>query len=150
MCVNTKEVVHVAVTRAPTEQWTAQQLREATPSWTFTLRFTKAWRTLLKSGGVKCVPIPAHSPNCNPHAERFVKTIRTECLDEFVILGERHPRYLVGTFVDHYLTGRYHQGLGGQLIRPPTRASNDNAMLGPIRRRSRLGGLLNHYHRESA
>jgi hypothetical protein len=85
------------------------------------------------------VPIPAHSPNCNPHAERFVKTIRTECLDEFVIFGERHLRYLVGTFVDHYLTGRYHQGLGGQLIRPPTRASNDNAMLGPIRCRSRLG-----------
>jgi transposase len=112
--------------------------------------FTKARRALLKSGGVKCVPIPAHSPNCNPHAERFVKTIRTECLDEFVIFGERHPPYLVGTFVDHYLTGRYHQGLGGQLIRPPTRASNDNAMLGPIRCRSRLGGLLNHYHRESA
>ena len=112
--------------------------------------YTKAWRALLKSGGVKCVPIPAHSPNCSPHAEPFVRTIRTECLDQFVIFGERHLRYLVEGFVDHYLTGRYHQGLGGQLIRPPASASNDNAGLGPIRCRSRLGGLLNHCHREAA
>ena len=93
------------------------------------------------------MPIPAH---LNPHAERLVKTIRTECLDPFVIFGERHLRYLVGSFVDHYLTGRYHQGLGGRLIRAPASASNDNAELGPIRCRSRLGGLLNYCHREAA
>jgi putative transposase len=91
-----------------------------------------------------------HSPNCNPHAERFVKTIRTECLDEFVIFGERHLRYLVGAFVDHYLTGRYHQGIGGQLIRPPVLACNDNRIAGAIECRSRLGGLLKFYHREAA
>jgi len=112
--------------------------------------FTKAWTTLLKSSGVKCVPIPAHSPNCNPHAERFVKTIRTECLDYFVIFGERHLRYLVEHFVHHYLTGRYHQGIGSRIIQPNTSPSNDNAMLGPIRCQSRLGGLLNFYHREAA
>jgi hypothetical protein len=109
--------------------------------------FTKAWTALLESSGVKCVPIPASSPNCNPYAERFVKTIRTECLDEFVIFGERHLRYLVGTFVDHYLTERFHQGLGGRLIKPPASGSNDN---GAIACRSRLGGLLNFYHREAA
>jgi len=112
--------------------------------------FTEAWTALLKSSGVKCVPIPAHSPNCTPHAERFVKTIRTECLDQFVIFGERYLRYLVGTFVDHYLTGRYHQGIGGQLIRPPVSAGNDNGTAGAIECRSRLGGLLNFYYREAA
>jgi transposase len=112
--------------------------------------YTKAWRALLKSGGVKSVPIPAHSPNCSPHAERFVKTIRTACLDQFVIFGERHLRYLVSTFVDHYLTGRYHQGLGGQLIVPPLLASNDNGTAHAIECRSRLGGLLNFYYREGA
>jgi putative transposase len=112
--------------------------------------YTKAWTTLLKSGGVKCVRIPAQSPNCTPHAERFVRTIRTECLDPFVIFGERHLRYLVGTFVDHYLTERFHQGLGGQLIRPQALARNDNGAAGTIRCRSRLGGLLNFYHREAA
>ena len=96
------------------------------------------------------MPIPAHGPNCNPHAERFVKTIRTECLDEFVIFGERHLRYLVGTFVEHYLTGRYHQGIGGRIIEPKTSPSNDNAARGPIQCRSRLGGLLNYYYREAA
>ena len=98
------------------------------------------------------MPIPAHSPNCNPHAERLVKTIRTECLDQFVIFGERHLRHLIATFIDHYLTARYHQGLGGQLIRPSGLAGtgNDNGTAGAIECRSRLGGLLNFYHREAA
>jgi hypothetical protein len=82
--------------------------------------FTKAWTALLKSGGVKCVPIPAQSPNCNPHAERFVKTIRRECLDHFVIFGERHLRYLIKQFIEHYLTERFHQGIGSQIIAPKT------------------------------
>jgi hypothetical protein len=67
-----------------------------------------------------------------------------------VIFGERHLRYLVGTFVDHYLTERFHQGLGGQLIRPQALARNDNGAAGTIRCQSRLGGLLNFYHREAA
>jgi hypothetical protein len=112
--------------------------------------FTKAWTALLKSGGVQCVPILARSPNCNPHAERFVKTIRTECLDPFVIFGERHLRHLLGEFCAHDHGERFHQGLGGQLITPPASASNDNGTRGAIHRRSRLGGLLNYYYREAA
>ena len=112
--------------------------------------FTKAWRALLKSSGVKCVPIPAHSPNCSPHAERFVRTVRSECLDQFVIFGERHLRYLLDAFCAHYHGERFHQGLGGQLIRPPASAGNDNGTAGAIECRSRLGGLLNFYYREAA
>jgi len=48
----------------------------------------------------------------------LVRTIRTECFDEFVIFGERHLRYLIRHFMDHYLTGRYHQGIGGRIARP--------------------------------
>src|ERR1017187_8283595 len=106
--------------------------------------FTQAWTALLQTGGVKCVPIPAQSPNCNPHAERFVKTVRTECLDHFVIFGERHLRHLVTEFVEQYLTERHHQGIGGQIIQPKPSPSNDNATLDAIARRPRLGGLL-HY-----
>ena len=112
--------------------------------------FTPAWRTLLESGGVNCVPIPAQSPNCNPHAERFVKTARTECLDNFVIFGERHLRHLLKEFVAHYHTERYHQGIGGQIIRPRPSPNNDNALLATIQCRSRLGGQLRFYHREAA
>jgi len=99
---------------------------------------------------VKCVPIPAQSPNCNPRAERFVKTVRTECQDHFVIFGERHLRHLLSEFTGHYLTERYHQGIGSQIIRPRASPSNDHTTLGAIGCRSRLGGLLNHYGREAA
>ena len=112
--------------------------------------FTEAWKALLETGGVKCVPIPAQSPNCNPHAERFVKTIRTECLDQFVIFGERHQRHLLSEFMGHYLTERYHQGIGSQIIRPALSPSNENASPGPIECHSRLGGVLNYYCREAA
>jgi hypothetical protein len=79
-----------------------------------------------------------------------VKTVRSECLDHFVIFGERHLRHLLREFVAHYHGERFHQALDGQLISPPTSASNDNAMGNAIRCRSRLGGLLNFYHREAA
>jgi transposase InsO family protein len=93
---------------------------------------------------VKCVRIPASSPNCNPHAERFVRSVRTECLDNFVIFGERHLRHLLREYLAHYHTERAHQGLGGELIQPAALVGNDN---GPVKRRSRLGGLLSFYHR---
>jgi transposase InsO family protein len=112
--------------------------------------FTKAWRTMLRSAGVKTVRIPASSPNCNPHAERFVKTVRDECLNHFVIFGERHLRHLLREFVSHYNAERFHQGIGGKLIKPPASASNDNGASDQIQCRSRLGGLLNFYHREAA
>jgi putative transposase len=92
----------------------------------------------------------AQSPNCNPHAERFVKTVRTECLDRFVIFRERHLRHLVKEFIEHYMTERHHQGIGSQIIGPRASPTNDNARPGAIRCRSRLGGLLNYYFREAA
>ena len=112
--------------------------------------FNKAWSQLLGNAGVSCVPIPAQSPNCNPHAERFVRTVREECLDKFVIFGEAHLRHLLAEFVQHYNGERYHQGLGGKLVMPDLLAENDNGAVGTIKTRSRLGGILNFYHREAA
>jgi putative transposase len=80
--------------------------------------FTRVWTTLLDTGGVECVPIPAQSANCNPNAERVVRTVRSECLEHFVIFGERHLRYLLREFVVDYHSKRYHQGIGNRLIRP--------------------------------
>jgi len=112
--------------------------------------FKHAWTALLKSGGVKCVPIPAMSPNCNPHAERFVKTVQTEWLGKFVIFGQRQLLYLLKGFIVHYQAERYHQGIGGQIIRPTPSSSNDNAALDAVQCRSRLGGLLNFDRRDAA
>jgi putative transposase len=96
------------------------------------------------------VPIPASSPNCNPHAERFVRSARAECLEHFVIFGQRHLRYLLREFVEHYHTERYHQGLAGRLSRSRTAPSNDNCSRVDIASRSRLGGLLNFYFKHAA
>jgi putative transposase len=112
--------------------------------------FTRAWQELLRSSGVRSVPIPAQSPNCNCYAERFVRAIRAECLEHFVIFGECHLRYLVRQFVEHYQSERYHQGIGSRLIDARPTPVNDNAALRPLQRRSRLGGVLNFYHREAA
>jgi putative transposase len=112
--------------------------------------FTESFIAILESGGVKSVKIPAQSPNCNPHAERFVKTIKFECLNQFVIFGERHLRYLIKEFVEHHLTERFHQGIGGQLIKKQDDVTNGNGADGKVACRSRLGGLLNFYYREAA
>jgi putative transposase len=109
--------------------------------------FTRAFRELLASSGVKSVRIPARSPNLNAYAERFVGSVRRECLEHVIPLGENHLRTLVREFVAHYHTERNHQSLGNKLIA----ATNDNAaMSGRIVRRQRLGGVLSFYHREAA
>jgi putative transposase len=112
--------------------------------------FTEAFIAILEAGGVKSVKIPAQSPNCNPYAERFVKTIKYECLNDFVIFGERHLRHLIKEFVEHYMTERFHQGIGGQLIRKQVGPTNDNGADGKVACRSRLGGMLNYYYRDAA
>jgi Integrase core domain len=105
-----------------------------------------------KAGGQDGLGEPrlAQSPNCNPYAERFVKTIKYDCLKQFVMFGERHLQHLIKGFMRHYHTERFHQGLGGQLIKGQPGSANDNGSNGSIVRRSRLGGLLNYYHREAA
>ena len=81
--------------------------------------------------------------HANAYAERFVRTIKDECLDQMIPLGERHLRRAVHEFVEHYHSERNHQGLGNTLINGVSSITSD----GGIRRRPRLGGLLNYYYR---
>jgi putative transposase len=83
----------------------------------------------------------------NAYAERFVLSIKSECLSKIVPLGERHLRRAVAEFVEHYHSERNHQGLGNQLITPTPFRANEKA---PVRCRERLGGILKHYHRGAA
>ena len=93
--------------------------------------------------GVEVVQTPFRSPNCNAHAERFVRTIKEECLARVIPLGERHLRRTLAEFVAHYDGERNHQGIGNELIQPIRRADGQ----GRVRRRQRIGGLLNYYYR---
>jgi transposase InsO family protein len=100
-------------------------------------------RARLQEGGLRVIQTPYRAPNCNAHAERFVRSIKEECLDRLIPFGEGHFRRAVAQFVTHYHRERNHQGLGNQLIeRPP-----EQECVGRIARRSRLGGLLNYYAR---
>jgi transposase InsO family protein len=85
---------------------------------------------------------PLQAPNANAYAERFVRSIKEECLDRIIPIGEHHVRRAISEFVDHYHRERNHQGLEIQLIE-----SVSTRRKGRIRRRSRLGGGLNHYER---
>ena len=108
--------------------------------------YTQAFREILRQGGVKVLRLPAQSPNLNAFAERFVLSIRTECLNRIVPLGEAHLRRAITEFVQHYHQERNHQGLDNALI-VANEAVNGN---GRVVRRDRLGGLLGFYHREAA
>jgi putative transposase len=99
-------------------------------------------RRVLGDAGVRVVQTPVQAPNANAYAERFVRSIKEECLDRMVPLGERHFRRTIAEFVAHYHRERNHQGLGNRLIEGVA-----SRQAGTIRRRRRLGGLLNYYER---
>ena len=86
------------------------------------------------------------APNMNAYAERFVRSIRSECLDQMILVGQRALDRAIAEYVAHYHAERPHQGLGGRLVAGTTEPSGR----GPLARRQRLGGVLNHYYREAA
>jgi transposase InsO family protein len=86
---------------------------------------------------------PVQAPNANAYAERFVRSIREECLDRLILFGERRLLRARDEFVAHYHGERNHQGLGNELITPETRPFRGTH----VRCRERLGGLLRYYHR---
>jgi len=108
--------------------------------------YTKEVRDLLVAAGVKVVRLPARSPNLNAYAERFVGSIRRECLSKQIPLGDRHLRHAVLEFIRQCNAQRNHQGLGNRLIDLAIAANGS----GSIQRRKRLGGILSFYHREAA
>jgi len=109
--------------------------------------FTRSFRAILKSSGIETVKLPARSPNLNAYAERFVRSIKSECLAQIIPLGEQHLRHAVKEYTEHYHVERNHQGLGNRLIEKPHGVVDmDSAVV----RHERLGGVLNYYERRAA
>jgi putative transposase len=100
-------------------------------------------RERLAEAGLCVVQTPFQAPNANAYAERFVRSIKAECLDRIIPIGERHFRRAVAEYAAHYHHERNHQGLGNALIEDIDLQQTGSR----IRRRSRLGGLLNYYER---
>ena len=109
-------------------------------------KFCPEFRETLAAGGVKCTPIPARSPNLNAHAERWVRSIKEECLSKLILFGEKSLRRVVSDFLEHYHQERNHQGQDNLLLFPVA-APRTLGPQGAVRCRERLGGLFKYYSR---
>ena len=152
--VNTKRVVHAAVTRGPSEQWTAQQLREATA-------FGVGPEVLIRDGdkkygpdfdrvahgaGIDVLQIAACTPRMNAVCERFLGGVRRECLDHIIILGERHLKSVLEHYVGSYFnTARPHQGIDQRIPLPPPASAAEST--GKVIAFPVLNGLHHDYRR---
>ena len=105
-------------------------------------KFTARFRRMLEDAGVQVIRTPRQAPNCNAYAERFVLSIKSECLRRMIFFGESSLRRAVLAYLHHYHTERAHQGIGNKVIH-----HRDQAVEGEICCRERLGGLLKHYYR---
>jgi len=153
--LGSRRVVHVGVTRHPTDVWVAQQLREATPYGVrprFLLRDNDAkygahFAHLAEASGITVLRTPVRAPRANAITERFLRSVREECLDHLLLLGERQLRRVLREYVAYFNQARPHQGLGQRVpesgVSPgPTCHDADNIVAIPV-----LGGLHHSYQR---
>ena len=151
--------IHLAGgTRNPSGPWVTQQARNLSFTGLFERmrflihdrdsKFSGAFDEIFRSEGITVIETPIRAPQANAYAERFVRTVRAECLDWLLILGRRHLERVLRIYTAHYNTERPHRALA---LRSP---DPTNAEPPPrdaiIRRRDRLGGLIHEYHRAAA
>lgn len=155
--VATRAVEILGVTPNPDGAFMAQVARNVTTDDDGVLRgkrflivdrgpnFDRQFRRILSGAGVRVVRTAAAAPNMNAFAERFVRTIKDECLSRLIFFGEGMLRRVLTEFVAHYHEERPHQGIGNVIPRPGVEAMTVD---GPVLRRERLGGLLSYYCRK--
>lgn len=158
--LSTRKVEIAGITPYPDEAWMkqiARNLADAQDGFLLGKRyllhdrdgkFCPAFREILRSAGVECLPLPPRSPNLNAFAERWVRSAKEECVNKLILFGEGSLRRALAQFEAHFLGERNHQGLSNKI---PFPRSEDRvgSLDGPIECRSRLGGLLSFYHRRA-
>jgi transposase InsO family protein len=110
-------------------------------------KFCEAFCFILQETGVEAVRLPPKSPNLNAHLERFLRSLKDECLSRMILFGERSLRKSIREFLVHYHRERNHQGLANRLIDAGEEVGRST---GDVQCRERLGGLLRYYYREAA
>ena len=151
--LGSRRVVHFAVTSHPTDAWVAQQIREATP-------FDARPRFLIRdndrkygaeferaASGIEILRTPIRATKANAVCERFVGSVRRQCLDHLIVLNERHLHRVIKEYVAYFNTARPHQGILGQLPIPSMNSSSEPAMSGQVTSFPILGGLHHDYRR---
>jgi putative transposase len=112
-------------------------------------KFGRAFDDTLRAKGLDVRRSPVQAPNVCAYVERWIQSIKTECLAHFVVLGEKHFNYLVSCYVNFYLRHRPHQGLDNKPL-DGAEPDEDVPALTSVRRQSWLGGLLTSYSRKAA
>jgi integrase-like protein len=153
--------VHVAgVTPHPHEAWMVQASRNVTmEEWGFLspgqylihdrdTKFCAAFQHIIDKAGVERVALPPGSPNLNAYAERWVRSVKEECLARLILFEEAALYHTLNEYVEHYHHERNHQGKGNVLLFPAVTRGTEHG--GLIRCHEQLGGLLKYYEREAA
>jgi hypothetical protein len=147
------------ITVHPDERWMRQIARNVTMEECGTLRdcryllhdrdskYTQSFRAIIASGQVEPLLLPARSPNLNAYAERWVRSVKEECLSKVILFGEHSLRRALGEYVEHYHAERNLQGKGNVLL---FARDSDICRDRSVQCRERLGGLLRYYHQEAA
>ncbi len=151
----TRGIEYVACTSNPDGGWTAQQARNLMMQFgedhPFRLlihdrdsKFSGGFDEIFRSGRVRVIRTPVRAPNANAYAERWVRTVRGDCLDQLLIVGRRHLERVLRVYVRHYNEHRPHRALG---LVPPEQSAPVPPVVQPIRvrRRDLLGGLIHEY-----
>ena len=154
--LGSRRVVHVGVARHPTDEWVAQQLREATPYGErprFLLRdndgkYGARFAQVAEAGGIAAVRTLVRAPRANAIVERFQRSVRRECLDHLLLLGEGHLRRVLGEYVAYFNGDRPHQGCGQRVpLSDGVPESARHGGAGGVIASPVLGGLHHAYRR---
>jgi putative transposase len=151
--------VHLAgSTTNPAGAWVTQQARNLSFTGLFERvrflihdrdsKFAAAFDEVFRSEGIKVIETPIRAPQANAYAERFVRTVRAECLDWLLIIGRRHLETVLRIYTAHHNRERPHRALA--LLSPDSTNADPPPSGGAIKRRDRLGGLIHEYHRPAA
>lgn len=158
--LGSRKIPIAGVTPHPNEQWMIQIARNITmEEWGFLSpgqylihdrdgKYCPAFQQLIAAAGVTRVPLPPRSPNLNAYAERWVRSVKEECLSRLILFGEASLRHALTQYVAHFHHERNHQGRGNVLLFPT--GNQDTERAGPLQCRERLGGLLKYYTCEAA
>jgi hypothetical protein len=152
--LETRRITIAGITWHPDAEWMEQIARSATQeTWGYMnpckyvlhdrdKKFCALFRSVLAAAGVKPIVLPARSPNLNAYAERWVRSVKQECLSKLVLLGEGPLQRTLSEFTAHYHLERNHQGKGNKLLTPLVGLRGRK-----IHCHQRLGGLLKFYAR---
>jgi putative transposase len=156
--IGSRRVHFAGCTAHPDNAWVTQQawqvlweLEDRDPTIRFLIRdndkkFSQAFDTVFRSEGIDVIPSPYRVPNANAFAERWIRSVREECLDKLLIINQAHLRRVMREYIEFFNTARPHQGLEQQIPNPKIIHETS----GPVRCRKVLGGILHDYYRDAA